>query len=152
MSILLSCFRRSSDSLLGGSSKDEVKDEEKTDKTHYNSIVPEILSRALKFVSDQSSDFAKKYSEYSEMQGSKLSYGYFDWPSEIPDVDASTDKSKFDKKQDKISLAHLSQNQVSHTLALSCCVCATFLTHPHLPSTVENDFQTKFGRFIAVSL
>jgi hypothetical protein len=78
----LSCFRRSSESMKGAVSKDEVKDEEQTVQGQYISPVPQSLLEGLerlKLVSDQSSDLAKRYSEYSRSQGGKESYEYFDW-------------------------------------------------------------------------
>jgi hypothetical protein len=89
--MLLSCFRRSSE-LLGAGSNDEAKDEEQNLQVRYSSPVPQNILEHLKFVSDQSSDFAKRYLEHSRSQGSKESYEYFDWLSvdtTIPDYKPS---------------------------------------------------------------
>ena len=79
---LLSCFRRSSESTMGAVNKDDVKDEEQTVQGQYSSPVPQSVLEGperLQLVSNQSSDLAKRYSEYSRSQGGKESYEYFDW-------------------------------------------------------------------------
>jgi hypothetical protein len=90
--ILLSCFRRSSESLIGVGNLDGVKDEEQTVEVRYSSALPQGIAKNLKYVSD-STDLAKRYSEYAQSQGSKEStYGYFDWlqlDTQIPDFKPS---------------------------------------------------------------
>jgi hypothetical protein len=112
--MIFSCFRRNSDSLIslmGAGSKDEVKDEEQAVQVRYSSIVPPKILENLKFVSDQSSDVARRYSEYSQSQGGKEAYEYFDWlalDASIPDYKPSA----------------FSHNQVSRKSALLWCICA----------------------------
>jgi hypothetical protein len=79
---LLSCFRRSSETMRGAVSKDDVKDEEQTVQSQYSSSIPQSILEGperLKLVSDQSTDLAKRYSKHSKDQGGNVLYEYFDW-------------------------------------------------------------------------
>ena len=89
---LLSCFRRSSDALIGAIRQDEANDEEQSVEVRYSSIVPQGILQQLKYVSDQSTPVAQLYNEYSRQKGSKEPYGYFDWltlDTQIPDYKPS---------------------------------------------------------------